>query len=207
MAAGMGNGQAPALLPASRVERRKARTRAAILETASRLFRENGFDATSIQDIAEMADAGVGTLYGHFASKEEILREVLRSHAVEAVERFRVEVSKDLPALDRLCAALGAFASYLRDNRTILRSGFRSGMRSPHYDESPANWLGQACRQLIADGIARGELRDVPVDATVRLLVGTYTLAMLGIGGWHGHEDSPQTVEDLETLARTLLRP
>jgi len=203
----MRNEQTSAGVQASRAERRKARTRASILQAASQLFRRHGFDATSIQDIAELADLGVGTLYGHFASKEEILREVLSTHSAEAVEQFRLAVHTDSPALDRLCTALGAFASYLRDNRTILLAGFRLGMRSPRSDESPSTWLGQACRQLIAEGIARGELKEVPVGATVRLLMGTYTLAMLGIGGWHGHEDAAETVYDLETLARTLLGP
>jgi AcrR family transcriptional regulator len=202
----MGNGQTSASVQAGRVERRKARTRAAILHAASQLFRERGFDSTSIQDIAEAADTGVGTLYGHFPSKEEILREVLTTHYAEAVEQFRAAVRTDSPALDRLCVALAAFGAYLRENRTILLAAFRIGMLS-HPDESPSNWLGQACRQLIAEGIARGEIRDVPVGATVRLLMGTYTMAMLGIGGWHGHEDDAKTVYDLETLARAMLSP
>jgi hypothetical protein len=45
----------------------------------------------------------------------------------------------------------------------------------------------------------------LPLDATVRMLVGTTMLAMLGIGNWAGEEDKPQTLADLEALTRGLL--
>jgi AcrR family transcriptional regulator len=48
-------------------------TRARILETALRLFREKGFDATTMRDIATACDLAVGTAYHHFESKEAIV--------------------------------------------------------------------------------------------------------------------------------------
>jgi AcrR family transcriptional regulator len=48
-------------------------TRARILETALRLFREKGFDATTMRDIASACDMAVGTAYHHFESKEAIV--------------------------------------------------------------------------------------------------------------------------------------
>lgn len=48
-------------------------TRARILETALRLFREKGFDATTMRDIATACDMAVGTAYHHFESKEAIV--------------------------------------------------------------------------------------------------------------------------------------
>src|SRR4026209_1050501 len=68
--------------------RRKARTRAAMVSAASSLFHERGYEETSIQHIAELADTGVGTLYGYFESKDEILREVLQTERDEALEAY-----------------------------------------------------------------------------------------------------------------------
>jgi AcrR family transcriptional regulator len=48
-------------------------TRVRILETALRLFREKGFDATTMRDIATACDMAVGTAYHHFESKEAIV--------------------------------------------------------------------------------------------------------------------------------------
>ena len=93
-----GLSQVGQLITGSRLERRKARTRATILEAAGALFRDNGYEETSIQQIAERADTGVGTLYGYFASKEEMLHEVLRQHSDEAIERYQASVDESTPA-------------------------------------------------------------------------------------------------------------
>lgn len=53
-------------------------TRDRILLVAARLFRYNGFATTSLREIAKEAGITAGSIYNHFASKEEILDEVLR---------------------------------------------------------------------------------------------------------------------------------
>ena len=52
--------------------RKKAATRALVLSTAQRLFRERGFDAVTIADIAGTADVAVQTVFNHFSTKEEL---------------------------------------------------------------------------------------------------------------------------------------
>jgi AcrR family transcriptional regulator len=51
----------------------KARTRQRLLDEAERLFRERGYAATSLEQIAEAADVTKGAIYGHFSSKEDLL--------------------------------------------------------------------------------------------------------------------------------------
>jgi AcrR family transcriptional regulator len=46
--------------------------REAILEAALRLFAERGYEATTVADIRELAGASTGSMYHHFASKEDI---------------------------------------------------------------------------------------------------------------------------------------
>lgn len=55
-----------------RVDRRKAKTRSALVEAARRLFAEHGQARVSIQEITNAADVGFGTFYNHFASKAEL---------------------------------------------------------------------------------------------------------------------------------------
>lgn len=49
-----------------------------LLQTASRLFYENGFHATGISEILNKSGVAKGTLYQHFASKDELIEAVLR---------------------------------------------------------------------------------------------------------------------------------
>jgi len=188
-----------------RLERRKARTRAAILTAASELFHERGYEHTVIQQIAERADTGVGTLYGYFRSKEEILREVLREHSIEAVQRYRSAIDESTPAIEKICTALDVLAVYFRENRPILLAAFNLGPREDDSESHPGSWLYRAWRQMLQEGMDAGELRRLPVDTTVRSLLAVYTTAFLGIGHFRGRRDDPQVCRDLETLTRTLL--
>ncbi len=52
---------------------KRARTRQALVEAATELFERNGYDETTIADIAAAADIGTRTFFGYFASKEELL--------------------------------------------------------------------------------------------------------------------------------------
>src|SRR5437899_1572693 len=54
-------------------ERRKAKARLDIARVALKLFQENGYDATTVGDIAEAADYSVRSFYRYFATKEDVV--------------------------------------------------------------------------------------------------------------------------------------
>jgi AcrR family transcriptional regulator len=57
----------------------KERTRQRLLAEAQRLFRERGYAATSLEQIAEAAEVTKGAIYGHFASKEDLMVSALEA--------------------------------------------------------------------------------------------------------------------------------
>ena len=187
-----------------RLQRRKARTREAIVQSATDLFHRNGYEETSIQQIAELADTGVGTLYGYFTSKEEILREVLKTRSDAALSSYFAAVDETTGYVDRVVTAMRILASYIRDNRLVLAAAFQTAARDRHLDEQRAEMLTSSFAVLIKTGIERGEIAALPVETTVRVLIGTCTMAMLGIGVWD-NRDSDQTLTDIETITRQLL--
>lgn len=191
----------------SRREQRKVRTRAAILEAASELFQSQGYEETTVVQLAERADTGVGTVYGHFTSKEAILHEVLRVRSDEAVGRYFASIEKHTPAVDRVCAALSVFADFIRENRPIIVAAMRVADREGEEGKDAAGWLCSNLHEMMVEGIRRGQVVELPLDATARMLVGTYTMALLGFGVWAGREDDPRTVADLEAITRSLLSP
>src|SRR6185369_10197717 len=104
---------------------------------ASALFKRQGYEDTAIQQIAERADVGVGTLYGYFDSKEAILRAVLGLLTEQAIAHYRDAVDEGTPAVDKLRAALDAVATFISDNRGILLAALQIGSGARHAEAEP----------------------------------------------------------------------
>lgn len=86
------------------------RTRRRILDAAAAAFRERGFAATRLSDIADRAQIQAPSIYYHFESKEELVEEVLALGVKRTFEHVKQEVAKvpeDDP-LGRLRAAITA---------------------------------------------------------------------------------------------------
>ena len=64
-----------------------------ILRTAARLFQQQGYDATSMNDVAAALKLSKGGLYHHFQSKDEILFHIM-SHAMEITEERVINVAR-----------------------------------------------------------------------------------------------------------------
>ncbi len=144
-------------------------------------------------------------LHRHCTGLKTLLREVLQTERDEALDRYFASIDRTTPYMERACMAVLALAAYLRNNRTILTAAFQVSARNRQIDESQAEWLHAGFRDMVQAGVAAGEFRDLPLDATVRMLVGTIMLAMLGIGNWAGEDEKPELPETLVTLTRAIL--
>ncbi len=78
----------------------KERTRQRLLAEAQRLFRERGYAATSLEQIAEAAEVTKGAIYGHFASKEDLMLTAIE--AVPAPDYLTTLNDESRPLPERL---------------------------------------------------------------------------------------------------------
>ena len=87
-------------------ERHKADRTRRILESASTLFRAEGYDAVRIEDIAAAAEVSAGTCYNYFSTKGDLLLAIVAMEVEEVIDAGRVVVADPPPevaeALDRL---------------------------------------------------------------------------------------------------------
>ena len=86
-------------------ERKRDRTRKALIDAAIDLFERNGYDGTTVADIAEAADIGTRTFFSYFASKEELLFPESDARVAAAVTAIADRKPDDRPA-DVLLRAL-----------------------------------------------------------------------------------------------------
>ena len=86
-------------------ERKRDRTRRALIDAAINLFERNGYDGTTVADIAEAAEIGTRTFFSYFASKEELLFPESDARVAAAVTAIANRKPDDRPA-DVLLRAL-----------------------------------------------------------------------------------------------------
>ncbi|MEZ0449167.1 TetR/AcrR family transcriptional regulator [Cellulomonas sp. ICMP 17802] len=128
----------------TRLDRRKERTRRALIEAAQRILAERGTDV-SIQEITETADVGFGSFYNHFASKSEL---------------FEVAVGE---ILEEYGAALDKASADLTDSAEIYAVGVRMTARLALTRRAVAQVLLQVGLSYAAEdrGLAHRALRDI----------------------------------------------
>ena len=73
--------------------KKSAVSRSQILDAAAALFRDNGYAATTLRQIADAADMKAGSIYYHFASKDDILDEVLEIGEKAVLDSVRHAIS------------------------------------------------------------------------------------------------------------------
>lgn len=195
-------------------------TRRHILATALALFREHGFEETTIRDIASKAGLSLGAAYYYFKSKEAIVGAYYDYVQQEHLTRSRDAFARGSDLRDRLRAALHAKIDIMQADQRLLRALFRYGGDPEH----SLSWFGPATREqrqlsvdIFAEAIAGERLPDDVREAAPTLL---WTLHM-GILLYFLYDNSPQQrrtrklidaavdfVVDVRRLATSpLLRP
>lgn len=112
----------------SRVERKRARNRDALIAAARKLFSEQGFDATTIAGIAEAADLGFGTFYRYFPDKEAILQAVLDLGKAEMDAALTHPGNNGSPPAEALRQLTTRFAQAVRETRDVAELFWKVGV-------------------------------------------------------------------------------
>src|SRR4051812_19927525 len=94
----------------TRWRRRKEARPAEILKAALACFKERGFAATRLEDVAARAEVTKGTIYLYYASKEELFKAVVRGQLVPNIERLEAALSEPGPATPLLDHLFTVFA-------------------------------------------------------------------------------------------------
>ncbi len=106
-----------------RPQKRTQETRNRILDAARALFRDQGFDATSVDQIATVAEVAKGTVFAHFTDKTGLLT----ATKVEALAGLLADVraaqptADTTPAVDRLMGRLTPWLALFREDKDFAR--------------------------------------------------------------------------------------
>ncbi|WP_160691409.1 TetR/AcrR family transcriptional regulator [Clostridium sp. C2-6-12] len=155
----------------SRIERRKKETREKIVKVAMKLFQDQGFNNTTMEQIAEKTDIARKTLYNYFPVKEAIVDEYVRGIS-EKLAGENLETICKLPnTKSRLMASLNHTYSWVEDNREIMGICMNYRLRNMCNDSNVQNaetGTQSILSKIISLGQQTGEIRK---DISVKLLV------------------------------------
>ncbi len=184
----------------SRLDRRKARTRQALIDAAVRLIAEGRGDRASIQEITEEADIGFGSFYNHFDSKEQLFQ----TASQEVLERWG-------QMIDRASAGLTdpaeRFAVGMRISGRLGWThpdiaGFLTGAGLDALDIPTG--LAPRARRDIQAGQATGRFTVPGADIALSAVAGGL-LGLLRTGQHHPERVTETTVDQLAEAVLRLL--
>jgi AcrR family transcriptional regulator len=179
--------------------------RAEILAIAAKHFAEHGFEATTIRQISDEAGILSGSLYYHFANKEEMMHDIMRPFVTDLISKHqalsRLPDRSDVVVGKMLRFALEQIVHHHAEHRIIQldRNYFR---RTPQFNyvaalgaEVSHAWYG-AIQQGVREGIFRSDLN-------IRLTT-TMILKMIAVTAeWYdpdGHDSMEEMIATQEAL-------
>jgi AcrR family transcriptional regulator len=158
-------------------ERKKARTRAAIQSNALRLFREQGYDATTIEQIIEAAEVSETTFFRYFPAKEDL---VLQDDYDPVIMGAYQGQPPDMPPVQAMRATFAdLFGGMTAEQRAEQQERVALCLAVPALR---AAMLEQFSRnmQVLANAIAARAHRN-PDDFTVRTIAGAVIGIMMAV--------------------------
>ncbi|HEX2715707.1 MAG TPA: TetR/AcrR family transcriptional regulator [Candidatus Acidoferrales bacterium] len=159
-------------------ERKKARLRQRIIETALRLFRKRGYENTRVDDIVQILEISQPTFFRYFPSKDVVLRDVGRRGFACIAEHLRSELSNKATTAERLRRLYQALARQTEADRPLWQAVVLAGAMDPVRSPAMRGPEGVAIgllREILAQGQKRGEVtRDFPIVHLAEFMEGLY---------------------------------
>ncbi|MFE1784940.1 TetR/AcrR family transcriptional regulator [Streptomyces sp. NPDC059506] len=182
-----------------------------LLEAATRLFAQEGFDRTPVRRIVEEAGVTKGALYHYFDSKDDLLHEIYARVLRLQTENLERIAATGAPVEQRLRAAAADVVvtsiANLDDSKIFFRSMHQLGEEKQKEVRAERRRYHERFRALIEEGQRGGVLRD---GVRADLVVDFYFGSVHHLGTWYreGGPLAAETVaEHFADLLMTSLRP
>lgn len=157
---------------------KKQVTREALISTALALFARNGYEESTVAQIAREAGVAKGTFFNYFQTKEDVLVQVIEGQLHLAKEQLIALAGSSAPLAPGVSEIMVSMVDRLPYTPALIRAMFRSslaGAESADGFVGPALALVQALVPVFAAGQDRAEFREeIPAERLAFLAVQTY---------------------------------
>jgi AcrR family transcriptional regulator len=154
-------------------EQKKIKTRKAILDAAVHLFAEKGVEQTSMEELARAAGIGKATIYGYFATKNEIFLAYCEEEIEFAFSVLKKKQDEDAPLVEQLVGLMLGQFTYVTDNREFGRLFAREMMFPSEQATVASRDIDRLYMTRLMEVLGRSQNRqELPVDCDLLLLMG-----------------------------------
>ena len=151
-----------------------------IMQAAARIFANRRFHEVTLEEVAQAARVGKGTIYLHFRDKDDLFFETATWGFDALCEVLRGQVPDDAPFRERLLGACERICAFFEKRRPLFRLMHgQDGRVIGSHHELQQRWtvkrahLIAAVTAILDEGVAKGEIRgDVPADVQAVYLLG-----------------------------------
>ena len=190
-------------LPLSRRERKKQQNRQRLLDCAVHLFQTQGFDATTVDDIAEAADVSRGTFFNYFPTKEHLLDDIGEAALRDLERRTNAELADEPSAVAKIRTLMRGLALDSTTSLQLTRHILLNAMRTPS-PTSPTVRLRAILEKLVWEAQGSGEIRaDLDPAHVTSAITGVYLEAFFR---WLSADanGAPTSTEDVDAIVNLL---
>lgn len=149
-----------------------------IINAAMKSFSHFGYKATTMDQIAKIAQVGKGTIYTYFSSKEDVLNEIIQLFVVEMREIARDAMTPGEPFVKNFNAVLHAVTKFQAEHELMIKlSQEVKDMGTPEVIEVMQDVEDEICEFIevkIETAIERGELQKCDPKITAFLMFKMY---------------------------------
>ena len=157
----------------------------AIISKASQLFREKGYNATSMRDLAEHVGVEAASLYNHISSKAEILQEICFKMANQFMTHFEEVEANGKKPIDKVEAILRFHIHQMIENYEEVYVADREWkhLSEPFLSnfQNQRRTYRKRFAAIIQEGIRNNEIKNI--DAPTAVLIMLH--AVSGLESWH----------------------
>ncbi|BBG04818.1 MULTISPECIES: TetR/AcrR family transcriptional regulator [Pseudonocardia] len=197
--------------PVGRVQRKRDRRIRQILTAAAELVGERGYEAVSLEEVAERLDVTKGSLYHYFSGKDALVTAAIETLGDDWTARLEgLPAGREGTAERRLRALLGEHVRIaVREYPAALRL-FLVPSTWPADQRTRIKELRRrhdaVFRAVLNEGVAGGEFSVVSVDATLQCLHASMSQAPEWVGGLRRAEQERVLDDLVETLMKLVAR-
>lgn len=156
----------------------------AILQVAEEMFAENGFEGTSIRDLAARADVNLAMISYYFGSKEKLFEALVMNRTTHMREILKQINQADQDPWEKVYSVIDIYVERILSNTTFHKIMFREislDIRA-EMSNSICEMLSENAGQfanILKEGIAKKVFKDVDVLLTIATVMGTINYSTL----------------------------